>query len=900
VSLSSGTRLGSYEITAQIGVGGMGEVYRATDTNLKRQVAIKVLPASVAGDAERLARFQREAEVLAALNHPHIAAIYGLEKTPEFTALVMELVEGDDLSQRIARGAIPIDEALPIARQIAEALEAAHEQGIIHRDLKPANIKVRADGTVKVLDFGLAKAMEPAAGSSPSVSMSPTITTPAMTQAGMILGTAAYMSPEQARGKAVDKRADIWAFGAVLFEMLTGTRAFPGEDITDTLAAVVRAEPEWTLLPAGLSPALVTYLKRCLHKDPKQRIPDIAAMRLALEGAFETAAPQTPGTAVQPAPASTRMLPWAVAAALVIVAAVTAFGWWRATRPVEQALRPLVRLDVDLGADVSLGSPVGTDAILSPDGTRLVYLSQRRLWTRRLDQPTATELPGTQGAFAPFFSPDGQWVAFFATGGLQKISVEGGAAIVLSPAGIPRGGSWGEDGTIIAALNITGGLSQIPAAGGPPTPLTDLQAGDITHRWPQILPGGQAVLFTSGPSAGLYDTATIDVVSLADHHRTTLVRGGTFGRYLPSGHLVYVQGGTLFAVPFDLDRLEVHGTPAPVLDQVDYSTLDGSAQLAFSQTGTLLYRSSGAGAGLFTVAWLDAAGQVQPLLAKPGAYGRPSLSPDGQRLALEVTEAGTDVWVYDWPRDTMTRVTFTGTAEGPVWSPDGRYLAFRTVGGGMAVTRADGGGPPQPVTQSQNQQYPWSFTPDGTRLAFMELRAEAAFDLWTVPLEREGTGLRGGTPEPFLQTQADERAPAISPDGRWMAYASAESGTFQVYVRAFPDTGGKWQISNSGGTYPMWSRTGHELFFETLENQVVVASYAATGESFAADRPHEWSAQQLGGSANTLRNIDLASDGKRIIALMPVETGDAQRVQSHVTFLLNFFDDVRRKVPVGQ
>lgn len=423
------------------------------------------------------------------------------------------------------------------------------------------------------------------------------------------------------------------------------------------------------------------------------------------------------------------------------------------------------------------------------------------------------------------------------------------------------------------------------------------------------------MLFTAWPTGGAsFDAANIDVISLADHRTKTLVRGGTFGRYLPSGHLVYVNRGTLFAVPFDVNRLEVHGTPSPVLDQVAYNAAEGSAQLDFSQTGILIYRSGGAGVGLLTVGWLDGAGKAQSLLAKPGIYGRPSMSPDGQRLALEVTEgSGTDIWVYDWQRDTMTRLTFTGTALDPVWSPDGRYIAFRTVGEGMSVTRSDGSGKPQPLTQSKSTQYPWSFTPDGKRLSFIESRrpdassinqallgSGGAYHLWTVPLESDSAGLRAGKPEVFLQTPADERAPAFSADGRWMAYSSDESGTFQVYVRAFPDKGGKWQISNSGGTYPMWSRNGHELFFETLDNHVMVAAYAVNGDSFVADKPRVWSGKQLGGVANAAKNIDLAPDGKRIVALMPVETAEGQKAQSHVIFLENFFDEVRRRVPIGK
>ena len=879
----------------------MGQVYRATDTSLNRQVAIKILPDAFAADPERMARFEREAKTLASLNHPNIAAVYGFEKSRGAYALVMELVEGDDLSQRIAKGAIPLDEALPIVKQIAHALEAAHEQGIIHRDLKPANIKLRGDGTVKVLDFGLAKAMEPAAGLSPNPSMSPTITTPAMTRAGTILGTAAYMAPEQARGKTVDKRADIWAFGCVVYEMLTGQRAFKGEEISDVLAAVLRQDVDWSVLPAA--PTRVReLLVRCLDRDPRMRLRDIGEARVEIDKAIagvgdDAAAPQTIGRAAQSAPASTRALPWAVAAATVLVAAVMTFGWWSSTRPAEQAPRSLVRLDVDLGPDVSLGSVPGATQIISPDGTRIVYVSQNRLFTRRLDQPKATELGGTQGAFAPFFSPDGQWVAFFAGSKLQKISVDGGSAIILCDARLGRGGSWGEDGNIIAALSGTAGLSRIPSAGGPPTPVTDLQNGELTHRWPQSLPRGKAVLFTAHTATNGFDRASIEVLSLADKSRKTLVRGGTYNRYLPSGHLLYVNRGTLFAVPFDADRLEVHGTPAPVLDQIAYNAQLGSAQLDFSRTGTLIYRSGEAGSGLLTVAWLDGGGNVQPLLAKPGAYVNPSLSPDGQRLAVNIVEgSGTNIWVYDWQRDTKTRLTFTGNADGAVWSPDGRYIAFLALGEGLSVIRSDGSGKPQPLTQSKNYQLPQSFAPDGKRLVFSET-ASGTGSLWTVPLESDNEGLRAGQPQVFLQTRAT--ALSFSSDGQWMAYSSRESGTEQVYVRAFPDGGGKWQISDSGGTWPMWSRNGRELFFETLDNQIMVAAYVVKGDSFAADKPRMWSKKQLGTSGGR-KNVDLAPDGKRIVTLMPVETEDAQRAQSHVTFLENFVDDLRRKVPVGK
>jgi serine/threonine-protein kinase len=898
MAIPIGTKLGTFTVSSHIGSGGMGEVYQAHDSKLGRDVAIKVLPESFARDADRLARFRREAQLLASLNHPNIASIYNIEDSNGTTYLVMELVPGENLAERIKRdGAVPVEEALVISKQIAEALEAAHEKNIIHRDLKPANVKLTPEGKVKVLDLGLAKAFaeDP---STVEMSNSPTLSM-AATMQGVILGTAAYMSPEQAKGKAVDKRTDIFAFGAVLYELLTGKQAFHGEDVGDILAAVVMREPDWSRLPEATPLTIKTLLRRCLRKDKRQRLADATGLRIEIEDAI--AAPKDSG-ATQAAPASTSKVPWAVAAALVIVAAVTSWGWWRSTRPVEQALRPLVRLDVDLGSDVLLGSLFGTDEIISPDGTRLMYVSQGRLFTRRLDQPNTTELAGTQGAYAPFFSPDGEWVAFFTAEKLQKISVEGGSAITLCDATFGVGGSWGEDGNIIAALTTTSGLSRIPSAGGPPMPVTDLQNGERTHRWPQILSGGKAVLFTASATTA-FDGANIEVMSLADHRRKTLVRGGTFGRYLPSGHLVYVNRGTLFAVPFDVDRLEVHGTPVPVLDQVGYNAGSGSAQLDVSQTGTLIYRSGGVtGGGLFTVAWLDGAGKVQPLLAKPGAYGRPSMSPDGQRLALEVTEgSGTDIWLYDWQRDTMTRLTFTGTVANPLWSPDGRYIAFRVLGEGMSVIRSDGSGKPQSLTQSKNLQLPWSFTPDCKRLAFNELEAKTSYDLWTVPLESDSAGLRAGKPEIFLQTPADERNPSFSPDGRWMAYSSNESGAFQVYVRAFPDKGGKWQISNSGGVYPMWSRNGHELFFETLDNHIMVAAYTEKGDSFVADKPRLWSEKQVGGSANiNAKNIDLAPDGKRMAALMPVETGEPKKAQNHVTFLENFSDELRHKVPIGK
>jgi serine/threonine-protein kinase len=856
---------------------------------LKREVAIKILPDEFARDPERVGRFQREAEALALLNHPSIGAIYDIQEANESRFLVLELVEGETLAECLRRGPIPVEDALKIAQLIAEALEAAHEKGIVHRDLKPANIKLTPEDKVKVLDFGLAKAYETQPSPSPSgrplpmgeVSNSPTLISMAATNAGLILGTAAYMSPEQARGKPVDKRTDIWAFGVVLFEMLTGRRLFDGTDITETLAAVIKEEPDLNKVPAKVR----SLLKRCLEKDPKKRLQDLGDLGLLLE----------------PDAVTTRgvRLPWAIASILAAALIISSFLRWQGMEYPKPADRPLMRLDVDLGAETSgsAGSLLGI--ILSPDGSRLAYVAQSRLFTRRLDQPGVVELAGTEGASFPFFSPDGQWIGFFTGGNLKKISVEGGAALTLSQATNGKGGSWGEDGRIIGSLNGQG-LESVSSAGGTAMGVTDLKSGEVAHRWPQILPGGKAVLFSANPnSATAWDAANIEVMSLQDRRRRTLVRGGTFGRYVAApegtGYLTYVNRGTLFAVRFDLEGLEVRGAPSSLLSDVAYSSNFGFATTDFSQTGTMVYVSGGASGGKLNVQWLDSNGKTQPLSVKPGFYQRPRLSPDGQRLALTVTEGSNqDIWVYEFQRDTLSRLTFGGGAnDSPVWSPDGRFIAFLGAGG-MFGKRSDGAGKVQVLTQSKAPQYPFSFSPDG-RLAYLELGTPGGYDLWTLPLEIDGSGLKPGKPEVFLQTPYEERHPAFSPDGRWIAYSSNESGVFQVYVRAFPDKSSKWQISTNGGVYPVFTRTGQKLFFRTEDNQVMLANYTVQGDSFVADKPRVWSETRL-ADLGIILNYDVAPDGKRVLALMPSEAQKGERTPSHVTFMVNFADEIRRRL----
>ena len=824
MSLTPGTRLGPYEIASAIGAGGMGEVYRARDTKLKRDVAIKVLPESYASDRDRLARSQREAEVLASLNHPNIAAIYGLEESDGRRALVMELVEGETLADRIARGAIPLEEALPIAKQITEALEAAHEQGIVHRDLKPANIKVRADSTVKVLDFGLAKLNESAGSwqqAAGSASLSPTITSPAMmTSVGVLLGTAAYMSPQQAKGREEDKRSDIWAFGCVVFEMLTGKRAFAGDDVQDTLVAVLRDAPDWSLLPANTPAPILKLLQRCLEKDRKRRLDSAADARLEIDDAL-TASPPTNLRTYEPANRRLGVLPWAIAVISLIIASATVVLWapWRAA-PAPAA----VRMSAELGADASLVTDQGAAAVPSPDGRLLVFAAQKngagdsQLLVRRLDQLQATPLSGTEGARNPFFSPDGQWVGFFASGKLKKISVTGGAVVTLCDAPNGRGGTWGEDGTIVFAPDNVNQvrLRRVPSAGGTPQPVTTLAQGETTHRWPQMLPGGKALLYASAPTTNsAWEDASLVVQPLPAGERKVVVRGGYYGRYLPSGHLVYLHEGTLFAAPFDLDRLEVTGPSVPVLEGVlaNFGGT-GGAQVAVSGTGTLVYLPGQNQTTDAPIVWMDRSGKILPLRATAAVWSNPQFAPDGRRLAVDISDKQqTDVWVYEWARDTLTRLTFDPAhSEKPVWTPDGHRIVFRSQRNGGTYNlywqRADGTGDVQRLTESKNQQFTGSWHPSGKFLGFYETNSQTSEDLMILPMDGdEASGWKPGTATVFLNSPFREREPTFSPDGRWLAYMSNESGRDEIYVRPFPGPGGKWQVSSAGGQGPTWSRT---------------------------------------------------------------------------------------------
>ena len=932
MSITTGTRLGPYEIVAPIGAGGMGEVYRAKDTKLNRDVAIKVLPESFALDADRVARFTREAQVLASLNHPNIAAIYAVETTPgvfsgggrsETTpgvvsaALVMELVEGEDLSAHIARGAIPLAEVLPIAKQIADALEAAHEQGIVHRDLKPQNIKVRSDGAVKVLDFGLAKAMDPAGASSDAAMHSPTMTARA-TQMGMIIGTAAYMSPEQAKGRAVDKRADIWAFGVVLYEMLTGDRAFKGDDVSETLASVLKDSVEFTALPASVPPRLRALIARCLERDVKLRLRDIGEARLMLDKVIAGA----PDDATAPATATTarlptwrRALPWTLAVVGLSAALVLFFLWapWRTT-----PLPTPRKLLASIGTDASLPTTFGAAAILSPDGTTLAFVAvpakQARsvLFVRKLDELQATALAGTDDAASPFFSPDGQWIAYFAGGQLKKVSATGGASIKLCDAPAGRGGTWANDDTIVFSPGSGSNtrLMRVPAAGGAAVVFGTLGTGATTQRWPQALPDGRSVLYSEHSATGNFDTANLVVAPLAGGAPKIVVHGGYYGRYVSGGHLIYMNQGTLFAVRFDLDRLETVGPAVPAVEGIAASPSGvGAAQLAVSSDGTLVYLPGGVSSSANPIEWLTRDGKTSLVRAEKADWGNPRFSPDGQKLAIDLSDGKQhDIWVYEFARSTLTQLTFDAAEDrNPVWTLDGRRIVFNSDRAKAGVPNlywvsADGTGEVTRLTDSPNFQRPYSWHPSAKFLAFYEGRTATSADLMMLPME--GDAVRGwtpGTPTVFLSTPAAEAGPVFSPDGRFIVYFSTEAGgsTYDVYVRPFPGPGGKWRISTTGGIYPEWSATTRELLFlnylDPAPSKIMAAPYTIVGESFHNETPKVWSPTSVQNTSTTNSGYDLHPDGKRIAAAAVVDQG--YTVQDKVVFVFNFAEYLSKIAP---
>ena len=858
MTISAGTRLGPYEILSPLGAGGMGEVYRARDAKLNRDVAIKVLPGAVAADPERLARFRREAQVLASLNHPHIAAIYGLEHTDGVDALVLELVEGETLAERLAVGPLPVDEALETARQIARALEAAHERGIVHRDLKPANVKLTPAGEVKVLDFGLAKALA-VDGASPDVTSSPTLTA-AATQAGVILGTAAYMSPEQARGKAVDRRADVWAWGAVLYEMLTGRRAFEGETVSDTLAAVLTREPDWSRLPAATPPSVRRVLRRCLDRDPRTRIHDVADARLDLDE------PHAPAPAAAPPPPRSRA-PLALSiAALALVAAV---GWWLALKP----RRSGAPVGIAYSAEVPEGEQIPYDDSpvldVSRDGTRVVFIGEsdgrRRLYVRTRERIEPVPVNGSEGAYSPFFSPDAQWIGFFADGKLKKVPASGGVAMSLADALNNRGGVWLEDETIVFVPQFTSGLNRVPAVGGKTEVLTtpDEKSGERTHRWPTYLPGSNEILFTIGllKGPGNYDDAKIAVLDPTTRRTRVLFQGGSMARFAAPDHLLFWRSQTTMAVRFDPSRGAAVGEPAPIPERVGGDPSSGVAYAALGADGTFAFVPAADTSAGHTLVLTDRAGKARTIPAPPRSYLYPRFSPDGKRIAVTIGPGhgnADDVWICEVETGALSRLTF-GNGNGnyyPIWSPDGKRIAYSSdrAHQGIWLKNADGSGEEEPLFPDAipRPQLPQDWSRDGARMAITVGFPNT--DTLTVSL-----GDRKEAPfEPGGFT------PAFSPDGRWITYGAflAAGGTPQIFVRPLSGLGGKFQVSSEFGVFSVW--TDREIVYLS-ENTRVVAVEATTTPTFRAGPPHPLFQVPYDRGSGPLRNYDVTRDGQTFV-----------------------------------
>ncbi|MFI5026381.1 MAG: protein kinase [Solirubrobacterales bacterium] len=888
--MESGVRIGPYAITTKLGAGGMGEVYRAADTKLGREVAIKVLPAELAQDPERLARFEREAKLLASLNHPNIAHVYGFESAAldegdSVHFLAMELVEGEELAERLKGGPVPVAEALAIARQIAEALEEAHEHAIVHRDLKPSNVKLTPDGKVKVLDFGLAKAFAGEAASRPGadLSQSPTLAHPG-TQAGLILGTAAYMSPEQARGTPVDKRADIWAFGVVLYEMLTGKRLFTGETASDVLAGVLKTEIDLGSLPDATPAALSQLLRRCLERNPTNRLHDIADARIAIDEASLAGEPET--AAVPAVRRGLDWLPWVIAAASVAVA-LLALLLGRPSLRQGAGEAEILRLQLvpPQGERLLLSDAILRGFAISPDGSKIVYAVETgatsELRLRSLDSGIATSIPGTEQGIAPFFSPDGKWIGFAAGPKLKKVALAGGAPITLADAPSFRGAVWGEDGSIYFVPSAYAPISRIPATGGAAQVITTIRKaeGEVQHRWPELLPDGKVVLYVIG-LGGEWDDATIVAQRLDSGERKVLVRGGTSPRYLPTGQLVYARAGGLYAVTLDPRSLEVTGPPVEVARNVFVSSVGWSA-MDVSRTGLLVTAPGDSVAGASVLSWVDREGRAEPLKLPAADYSKIALSPAGDRVALSI---GNVVSVLDLARLSVTRMTLAGRAWSATWARDGRRIYFSYEQGTHSQVyskAADDTGEAKLLVALDAEEDPAAVSEDGSRLLAGRMPANGQNSLVVHDLSHPQS-------EPKVLVQSANISIAFadfSPDGRFVVYQTKESGRPEIYVRPANGEDRKWQVSIAGGTAPVWSAAGDEIFFLSGP-KMLAALIRARGNELTVGEP------KVLFENHRVIAFDAARDGRRFLIAEDPNPG----AQTRLDVVVHWFAEVQRKL----
>jgi serine/threonine protein kinase len=907
-----GRTMSHFRIVERIGAGGMGVVYRAQDERLKRDVAVKFLPDIYAADPERLARLEREARLLASVSHPNIAAIHGLEAADEMRFLVLEHVGGETLAQKLAKGPLPLEETLEICRQIAEGVEAAHEKGIIHRDLKPANVKITPEGIVKVLDFGLAKAFRDVQSTTDATQL-PT-SDAQVSRAGAILGTAAYMSPEQAKGKLVDKRTDIWAFGCILFECLTGHRPFQGETVTETLAAILTGKPDWQLLPSNARPKVQPVLQRCLQKDSKLRYHDIADAWLDIEGSTNQL--------VEPMNVSRRpFVFWLAACAAVLFLVGIIIGLLLMRHFPLPSPAPIVSstIKVEPGHWLDGGRraydaerPSRAAMAISSNGRFVVYSaieespgpqSKPQLYLRKLDRPEAEPIVGTKGGICPFLSPDNQWVGFWVGGRLKKIPVEGGVATTLCDAPSLFGANWGYDNSIVFADGNATGLSRVAAEGGKRETLTrpDPKQEESSHRLPSWLPNGKAVLFTV-MRHGFDPQPWLALFRLDTRQWHLLLQDAADARYVPTGHLVFLRQGTLMAVQFDPARMDVIGQPVALVDNVmqAFSTNNGyhtgAGQFGISDTGSLIYAAGAILPDLMnSLVWVDQKGTEQLATALRFPFFAPRLSPDGHRIAYVTVARRWRIYVYDLDIGTNSPLTREGLAGYPIWTRDGKRIVFswqKSFVSSLFWQPFDESSAMEGLTKGDCDQDAGSLSSDGNAIAFVESRWDANKDNKDIFV----LDLHSRRATPFLNSQFRERYPEFSPDGNWIAYSSDESERDEVYVRPFPGPGMKHPVSSQGGVQPLWARNGKQLFYR-WQDQVWAVDVQTDG-GFATGKPRllfQKPGYELG---SPIRGYDLSLDGQRFLMVK-----FDQRKPAPVTEMIlvqNWFEELRQKVSTGK